>query len=222
MADIQIGEFAYSTAVSKKFKSRHAELDALHTTAIDKSADEAMRRYVANLLHGWMNYLDGDEAVLVRRDGIEYSLSNGKQSRMSYSLFSPKIVYNFVDSPKESDSKRLRLIDFGRMTIEDRMHLTEQHPEIFLSSTISDCVLRDGVISPGLAYFFGLYRFDAGGYVPIRCSDDAIQPENYVSEMTMFELTQIMTSLTDDSDVISLTTGKRIGEVCIKCRRVDP
>ena len=47
-------------------------------------------------------------------------------------------------------------------------------------------------------------------------------PEEYTKELGIDTLAKIVDKLFDDTEIYSIQTGARIGEVCLRCHRIDP
>jgi hypothetical protein len=67
-----------------------------------------------------------------------------------------------------------------------------------------------------------VYVWDKGynGYKQVK--ETIISPEEYVGDLGIDSLVKIVDKLFDDTEIHSLKTGARIGEVCLRCERIDP
>ena len=224
MWDLQQGDFAYSqrSGAAEHFLPRHTSLETLE--AISKTSQEVvvpMRQYTAQLLHGWMQYLQEGEGIFINTytsrgnwDGSEPA-SNGKRSIDMFPIIGlRKVLYNYVNDPSEPETKQLKHRDFAQMSVAERQRLFEQHPEIAMQFDAYDAVTRGGVFPQGFVYVM------EHAYQQVKGTPKT--PEEYTGDLRMDMLAKIVDKLFDDTEIYNLRTGERIGEVCFRCQRIDP
>lgn len=217
--DIQIGEFAYSSGVVEQFRPRHRRLHRLYQAAANKTSDRALRSYVTGLMDGWMEYLNDDEAVLLSQVAPDIQ-DNGKRAEMKDKRGIYTVRFNFVNNPRESGAQKIELHKLARMSYNEKVQFAEQHPEVLscLCDSYYDAICRRGVMAHG----FALRSSNTRLFLPLSPLDAVIVPKEYVHDLDMRDLLDSITILTEDSDIISLDTGRNKGEICLKCQRVDP
>ena len=224
--DIQQGRFSYSHKVAGLFLPRHPELEAMHRSYTNTSEVEpAIRGYVSQLLRGWARYLEDDEVVALETNILGSSdlpSANGKQARLIKDKASRQVVgirYNFLSDTTEPEAREISARDFMGMQIRERQQLVEQHPEILLiANPPYDGVFNKGVLPRAFIDVYGFGR----GILAVRTPEGFLSPEAYTSALGFLHLLDHLRQLLDDTHIYSLGTGKRKGEVCLACRRVDP
>lgn len=212
--------FHYSPRVRVPFLSRDSRLEALHRVyANAQEVEQATRHYLSELLRGWMGYLEDDEFVAL--DINLRSIDNGKQAQLIGDPYSGPITavrYNFVNDSQEAGTEEIKYDDFKGMNPRERQQLVEQHPEILMPS---EWMAYDAVLNKGVLPQTFIRDHRGSGLIAVRAFEGFLQPEGYISDLDLQQLLHYMQKLSDDTHVYSID-GKRKGEVCLACKRVDP
>lgn len=222
--DVHHGKFSYSEQVAGLFVPRHPKLERLHEAyANSQEVERTLIPYVSQLLRRWMAYLEDEVITIERGDAVSSELPKGKKSRLIFNKASSEevvgIQYNFVTDPTEPEARHISSGNFRDMKARERQQIVEQHPEILTNWSTYDAVYNEGLLPNA---FIDGYGFIGRGVLAIRTPEGFLQPEEYTSGLGFLRLLGVIEQLIDDADVYSLSTGKRKGEVCLACKRVDP
>jgi len=193
-------------------------LEKLHEAYTGSQEIDGFRSYVSRLLGAWVEYLHGDESVVlslrrnVRPLRYPHNLTGCGYNENSVS-------YGLRSDGETHEQRKFALADLRNMNSTEVQQLVEQNPELPIVVSLLPRV--DHVFNTGIRP--DIFSFDETMQFIVQ-DTGIITPEEYTSKLDVLQLAQAIEKLADDTHVYtySLKKRQRKGEICLACQRVDP